>query len=56
MKAEITPGTPIDLGLNPQDPWAVIPADRRERLFQDLKTIARVRREAEVQSRQLPMP
>lgn len=36
----------IDLGLDPRDPWAVIPPERRARLREELAELARARRKA----------
>lgn len=47
---------PIDLGLNPRDPWGVMPPEIRVGLAKDLKIIADNRRRVEVSSRELPMP
>ncbi len=47
---------PIDLGLNPQDPWAVIPPERKTELQASLAKMAHIRRVAFDRSRHLPMP
>lgn len=46
----------IDLGFDPRDPWGVIRPEARAILIKDLRTIADKRREAEVASRNFPMP
>ncbi len=46
----------IDLGLDPRDPWAFIPAERRDDLQASLVEMARIRRQALDNSKHLPLP
>lgn len=57
MAREIsTPGVSIDLGLDPRDPWAVIPPQEKAKLQESLAEMARVRRVAFDSLRNLPLP
>lgn len=53
---KLTSATQVDIGLDPRDPLAIIPPERRGPLRNALTALARSRREAEDRSREIPMP
>lgn len=45
-----------NLGLDPKNPWTIVPESRREQLFHDLNEIAKNRKKSLTNARDIPLP